>query len=325
MAGASLAAVHALPDPHDDRPPGAARPPSIGVCLPARDAAATIGRALASVHDQRVPAQQVVVIDDGSTDDTAERAAAWGAEVATTAPRGVAAARNAGLCRLRTDYVAFLDADDAWPEDYLATVRSHLLATSPQLLLAGRHEVDEQHRLQRRRRVPSRPPTLFDVLCRGAVTTSGVVADRLAVEQVGGFDEQLPFAEDTDLWVRLLQAGATVDVAATWCWYTVRQRPESAEHLRYAEWSRRRVLDKLAGTGTVDDRKLARIAAWRTVSLGLRYLRAGRRRDALRCAFAGWRCPAAAGLATLALLPGSIHELVARTRHAAHQRGPVSP
>src|SRR5688572_32276770 len=92
---------------------GAAR---VSVIIPARNAGRWIREAIESVLAQTAPAHECIVIDDGSTDDTARVAAEFGApvRVITTGGRGVAAARNAGAASATGDYLAFLDADDVW-------------------------------------------------------------------------------------------------------------------------------------------------------------------------------------------------------------------
>jgi glycosyltransferase involved in cell wall biosynthesis len=101
------------------------------VVIPAYNRAALVGRAIESALAQRRRPEQIIVVDDGSTDDTAAVAGAFGADVDVVRQdhAGVGAARNAGVARARTDLVAFLDSDDFWFEDHLARIDAAVSAT----------------------------------------------------------------------------------------------------------------------------------------------------------------------------------------------------
>jgi glycosyltransferase involved in cell wall biosynthesis len=99
----------------------------ISVVIPAFNAAATLGETLASVLSQTRPPDEVIVVDDGSTDATAEIARErLDARVLRQANGGVASAMNAGLRASRCSLVAFLDADDVWMPAHLETHERHL-------------------------------------------------------------------------------------------------------------------------------------------------------------------------------------------------------
>jgi glycosyltransferase involved in cell wall biosynthesis len=103
---------------------------SISVIVPAHQAAATIGETLASVRGQSRAADELLVVDDGSTDATGAIATAAGAKVISRPNGGVAAALNAGLAAALGDLVAFLDADDLWAPDCLR-LHEHSLIDHP--------------------------------------------------------------------------------------------------------------------------------------------------------------------------------------------------
>jgi len=107
---------------------------TITAVIPAYNAGRYLARALASVHAQMRPPDQVIVVDDGSTDDTAEIAAADGrAELIRQNNAGASVARNAGIRAADGDWIAFLDADDEWLPDHLARQES-LLDRNPHLV-----------------------------------------------------------------------------------------------------------------------------------------------------------------------------------------------
>jgi glycosyltransferase involved in cell wall biosynthesis len=95
--------------------------PRFSVIIPAFNAEKTLARAIESVRAQSWPAHEIIVVDDGSTDASAEVAAAFGAEVRLLwqANSGVSAARNAGAVAASGDWLAFLDADDWYAPDRL--------------------------------------------------------------------------------------------------------------------------------------------------------------------------------------------------------------
>ncbi len=95
--------------------------PRFSVVVPAFNAEATLARAIESVRSQTWPAHEIIVVDDGSTDATAEIAAGFGAAVRLIRQNnsGVSAARNAGVAAASGDWLAFLDADDWYAPDRL--------------------------------------------------------------------------------------------------------------------------------------------------------------------------------------------------------------
>jgi glycosyltransferase involved in cell wall biosynthesis len=90
---------------------------SVSVVMAVRDAAAYVEEALTSIFGQSTPPAEVVVVDDGSTDATAEVVRRWDAVTLIRQPAlGIAAALNCGVAQTRHGLVAFLDGDDLWPE-----------------------------------------------------------------------------------------------------------------------------------------------------------------------------------------------------------------
>lgn len=190
-------------------PPMADRPSDLSVVIPAYRAAATIGRALASISLQTPGPKRVVVVDDGSGDGTAEAARAWAQALAPAellvieqANRGAGAARNRGLAETDTALVAFLDADDEWLPGKL-TRSLAVLAEEDYVLVAHNYLVDESLiDCQARLRVAG--DAFAGLYRRGFIATSTVVARRDALVAAGGFDETLPAGQDFDLWLKVL-------------------------------------------------------------------------------------------------------------------------
>lgn len=185
-----------------EKEPGTGRI-EITAVIPAFNAAEFIAESIASLLNQTEPPVEVIVVDDGSSDDTAGVAARAGARVIRQANGGPAAARNAGIRSARADAIALLDADDIARPTRLARQRSGLADPNVGVVFSGHHV---EHK------VPPTPPALidFDTLwARNWIPTSTVLLRRAAWEAVGGFDEarDLIGVEDYNCWLRLAHAG----------------------------------------------------------------------------------------------------------------------
>lgn len=184
---------------------------SVGVVIPTYNSAASVASAVASVLGQEPAAARVVVVDDGSTDATDSVLAGYASRIdyVRQPNRGPSAARNAGLARLATDAVVFLDADDLLLPGALRS-RCELLA-SRDAVWAHTDGWLEEVTGGRRRFSEIYPPVggasegwiFAGLLMRNFITMDGVIARRAVVMEVGGFDEAIRGTEDWDLWLRL--------------------------------------------------------------------------------------------------------------------------
>jgi glycosyltransferase involved in cell wall biosynthesis len=183
-------------------------PPLVSVVLPAFDAAATVEEAIASVVGQEYTPIEVLVVDDGSTDDTAARAAAFGepVRVLSIPHSGAAAARNAALAAAHGELIAFLDADDVWlPGKLAAQVR--LLDEHPEAdatYCAVRSAADGSVRSPDPD-VPGADVVRALLLRPSAVfaSQSAMLVRRTVLDAVGGYDRSLAGVEDLDYMLRL--------------------------------------------------------------------------------------------------------------------------
>ena len=187
--------------------------PSITVVIPAYQSAETIERALKSVALQTLRPAEVIVIDDGSKDGTADiarRATDLFDDSTLTVieqeNEGPGSARNTGLRRAQTDLVAFLDADDEWLPDKLERSVAPLAEENVELVahdIVRMEDGIESEVLCSKLFLEAEDP--FVALYRkGLIATSTVVARTDALRAVGGFSEILPNAQDFDLWLRVL-------------------------------------------------------------------------------------------------------------------------
>jgi glycosyltransferase involved in cell wall biosynthesis len=190
--------------------------PPVTVLIPAYNAARTIERALASVWRQNYPEIEIIVVDDGSNDDTAIRvqniASANLRLIRLDHNRGECGAMNAGLEAPRTDYIAFLDADDEWLDNKLLT-QLPIIESQPEMsfISCGAEFANSEGRVFRTfgLEAPGYPPREFwrGLLVKSYIAKPTVVARRSKVLEVGGFDESFKISGDQDLWIKLALNG----------------------------------------------------------------------------------------------------------------------
>jgi glycosyltransferase involved in cell wall biosynthesis len=170
--------------------------PRISVVIPAFNASAHLREALASVFTQTLLPSEVVVVDDGSTDATADIAAAFDPSVQVIVLRhgGVARARNAGLRAVTGDYVAWLDPDDVWAADKLS-LQSTILLCDP--ALAGCYGAYRPFVSPELALAPTAQLACPATAQRGIIPATALIKRR-AFAEVGPFDESLPAMELVD-------------------------------------------------------------------------------------------------------------------------------
>ena len=153
---------------------------------------------------------EIIVVDDGGTDDTPQRLAEFGPRLVYVrqANQGVAAARNAGIRRASGEFVAFLDSDDLWHQRKLE-IQSDYLRRHPEVGLVVCHW-DMAPGTLARCGLPLGDVSRIDVermscerlAVRGSFGTSGVLVRKSCLDAVGPFDTTLRTAEDREMWIR---------------------------------------------------------------------------------------------------------------------------
>lgn len=203
--------------PDADGPPPASpiSAPLVSVIIPTYNRAATLPRAIASAHAQSVRDLEVLVVDDGSTDTTrtvlAPAIAAGTIRYFKRPHRGAGAARNHGLREARGRYLAFLDSDDEWLDNFLEVMldtigrapRGTALVHSDMLRIApnGRQRVLRTPEVVQGRLID---PRTGDYQTKGLGILSVVAVSKL-LKAGHRFDESLSALEDLDLLLRLAQ------------------------------------------------------------------------------------------------------------------------
>jgi glycosyltransferase involved in cell wall biosynthesis len=182
--------------------------PAVSVVIPTYNRGRGVERAVTSVLDQSFADLELLVVDDGSDDGTAQRLVGRDQRLRCHRQpnRGPAAARNAGIRIAQAPIVAFLDADNRWLPDHLGVVHA-VLGLHPEAVLAG---TCAGFRIEGREEPAD--ATLVDGLPEALVSNrvgyvSGVAVRREALLEVNGFDEEMEVGEDDDLWLRLAMRG----------------------------------------------------------------------------------------------------------------------
>jgi glycosyltransferase involved in cell wall biosynthesis len=195
--------------------------PTITVVIPAYNLAGIVGNALRSVLEQTDRPDEVVVVDDGSTDATelevqrvVERASADVVRVIRQTHQGPGASRNAGIAAAHGDWVAFLDGDDTWSPEKLQHVRAAIMQHPDADMIAhDDYEVGLDGRSIHRplhHKFDDRLPLLPQLYRGNFLATSCVTVRKQLLRQAGGFDVSLGSAQDFDLWLRLARSARLV-------------------------------------------------------------------------------------------------------------------
>lgn len=213
--------------------------PLVSVIIPSYNYGRYVGQAIDSALAQSYPNQEVIVVDDGSTDDTRDRLGAYGSRIRHLHQQnqGLSAARNTGIREARGDYLAFLDSDDAF-HPRKTELQMNYLQAHPEVDLVGTEmfsdetivwcPVDPQH-------IPATPISLEAMAIKPRFAPSSVIAHKKCFEAVGHFDTALRSVEDRDMWLRIGTQFkmARLDIPLTWYRITpgsMSTNPERMEH-----------------------------------------------------------------------------------------------
>ena len=182
--------------------------PKVSVIIPTYNRLSMVKEAVASVLAQDFEDMELTVVDDGSTDGTAEEMKRYGGRVKLiqhSENRGVSAARNRGILQARGKYIAFLDSDDLWVKGKLK-IQEAFLDDNPHYPLCYTDEIwiRKGKRVNPMFKHAKYSGWIFEKclpLC--IISPSSALMRRGLFEQVGDFDPGLPVCEDYDLWLRV--------------------------------------------------------------------------------------------------------------------------
>jgi glycosyltransferase involved in cell wall biosynthesis len=250
--------------------------PAVSVVMPCFNAAPHVLRGIGSALAQSLRDIELIVVDDGSTDETATMVKGVDdprVHLIQQVNRGVSAARNQGIEAARGEFLAFLDADDTWTADCLEKLRGALVA-NPRAVLAycGWQNLG----LPDGRDQPYVPPDyetadkLAQLLPECPWPIHAALTRTAAIRSAGGFDDRFAYAEDFGLWLRVACFAPIVrvpQVLAIYHHHNVAPRASddvvrAARQLRQVQW------DFVAGYPEVE-RLLGRAALRRIIEGGI--------------------------------------------------------
>ena len=241
--------------------------PTVSVIIPTFNRWPLVAAAIESVLAQSYGDFELIVVDDGSTDDTAERLAQFGSRlvILKQSHRGVSAARNLAARHARGCYLAFLDSDDLWLPNKLA-IQVAFMERHPSVRICQTEEIWLRNGVRVNPKVRHRKPS-GDVFIASLelclVSPSAVMLTRDLFERVGGFDESLPVCEDYDLWLRIALNHSVVLIDDA----LVIKRGGHADQLSRSRWGMDRyrvlALQKLLRAPLDGSRRAAAIAVLR--------------------------------------------------------------
>lgn len=203
--------------------PATTAPPLVSVVIPTHNRAHYVTEAIDSVLAQSYPWVEIIVVDDGSTDNTRDVLLAYGSRLQyihqQNYNRGPAAALNRGIRDARGTYIALLDDDDTWRPDKLA-LQIPILENDPALGFLGSDLwiTDAAGHITSRFSQPADVPATFaGLIDYNMLGNSSVVIRRTVFDAVGGFDANLRTTQDYDLWLRMAKVSTfrCLDVPTT--------------------------------------------------------------------------------------------------------------
>ncbi len=272
--------------------------PLVSLIIPAYNSRAYICRAIDSCLAQTYPHCEIVVVDDGSTDGTADlvRERYGGIigdriRIVEQANRGASGARNTGVREARGEFVHFCDSDDVLLPDKVQKSYARFVEFPESVLVTTGATIIDTKTGRETPRLGFELPS-GDIYCElligygNFVGTSTAMVRRLSVLDVGGFDESLPVAEDWDLWLRLAARWPFAAVNEPLMTYYDRASGLHSDEIALAE-GRLRVIQRARHyprrEECADDAAYDAHEAGRYHTLALTYWRYGRRSETREC------------------------------------------
>ena len=182
--------------------------PKVSAIVPTYNRGYSISRALKSIEEQTQPVHEILVVDDGSTDDTQKIINQQHPTVQiirNPANRGVSSARNLGISSATGSHLAFLDSDDTWHPAKIEK-QLHFCQQQPKVNINHCDEIWIKNGKKFNQKLYHQKfgGDLFEQsLLRCMISPSAVMIKRTLLAKYGGFDEDLPACEDYDLWLRI--------------------------------------------------------------------------------------------------------------------------
>ncbi len=240
---------------------------TVSVVIPTYNSQDTIKAALESVYSQTVLPDEVLVIDDESSDNTCLIVTANfpEAKLIKKPNGGPSSARNLGIKNAKFEWIAFLDADDIWSR-YKNEVQLREIRESPKAVLVASNWSGSAKTLLTSQ--TTEPPHsnvkrlwTSDILILNRFQTSTVMARRDQLDQLHGFRSELDGAEDWDMWLRLSRLGEIVLIQEPLVFYRDTSGGYSKDLTRLM-LAMEKMMIRESANGTINSRLLKKIWAW---------------------------------------------------------------
>lgn len=196
------------------------KPMNISAVIPAYNSAAFITDAVRSIQQQTYPIDEIIIVDDGSTDNTEQIVSTLSGRIVSIKQQnqGPSAARNTGIEAAKNEWIAFLDADDQWTPNKIER-QLEVLQKHPELvLIAGdmaeidkndqvitESVLDKHHLLTRFQSLDNRPipNALAELVTKNFIPTGTVLVKKSALQEAGSFNPSIRFGEDLECWAKI--------------------------------------------------------------------------------------------------------------------------
>ena len=179
----------------------------ISVIIPTFNRTDFICKTIESVLNQTVKADEIIVVDDGSTDDTQKKVKQYDITYIYQENSGVSSARNQGIKKSKNEWIAFLDSDDIWLCDKLKSqIKFH--KQNQNILISHTNERWIRDSKELKQKSHHQKPSGFcflDNISFCKIGPSTVIMHKSIFDNIGYFDEDLRLCEDYDLWLRVTQ------------------------------------------------------------------------------------------------------------------------
>lgn len=241
--------------------------PTLSVVIPTYNSQETVRAALESVYNQSIPPDEVLVIDDESTDNTCNVVTSNFPQVQLIKKHngGPASARNLGIKNATSEWVAFLDADDIWAADKNEIQLREVVENPRAVLVSSNWSPSARTLLENQKNRPSAIKTrkiwASDILVLNRFQTSTVIAKRSILDELHGFRSELDGAEDWDMWLRLSRRGEIIHIPELLIYYRDSDGGYSKDLMRLMQ-ATQNLMKSEFDSEVINPRLLKKIWAW---------------------------------------------------------------